>query len=136
GWRCRDAFPVSPSLARYRDYLRGSRGEFSVAKHTYVSTSSGWFSDRTECYLASGRPAVVQDTGFSAHLPTGEGLFAYRTLGEAQAALEAVVADYPRHARTARELARAHFAADRVLPPPLERAPPAPAAQEVRGRQP
>jgi hypothetical protein len=122
GWRCRDAFAVSATLDAYRDYLRDSLGEFSVAKHTYVRTNSGWFSDRTACYLAAGRPAVVQDTGFSAHLPTGEGLFAYRTADEAQAALEAVVRDYPRHARAARELARAHFAADAVLPPLLERA--------------
>src|SRR5207302_2054639 len=103
-------------------YLSGSLGEFSVAKHTYVRTNSGWFSDRTECYLAAGRPAVVQDTGFSAHLPTGEGLFAYRTADEAVAGLEAVVGDYARHARAARELALAHFAAEVVLPPLLERA--------------
>jgi hypothetical protein len=122
GWCCRDALPVSSSLSAYRDYLRSSRGEFSVAKHTYVRTNSGWFSDRTACYLAGGRPAVVQETGFSAHLPTGEGLFAYRTADEAHAGLEAAVWDYPRHARIARELARAHFAAEVVLPPLLERA--------------
>jgi hypothetical protein len=122
GWRCRDAFPVSHSLDAYRDYLRNSLGEFSVAKHTYVQTNCGWFSDRTECYLASGRPAVVQDTGFSAHVPTGEGLFAYRTLDEAQAAVEAVVGDYPRHTRAARDLAVSQFAVDVVLPPLLERA--------------
>jgi hypothetical protein len=122
GWRCRDAFEVSHSLGAYRDYVRSSRGEFSVAKHTYVRTNSGWFSDRTECYLASGRPAVVQDTGFSAHLPTGEGLFAYRTADEARAGLEAIVQDYPRHAHAARELARGHFAAEVLLPALLERA--------------
>jgi hypothetical protein len=122
GWRCRDAFEVSHSLGAYRDYLRTSRGEFSVAKHTYVRTNSGWFSDRTECYLASGRPAVVQDTGFSAHLPTGAGLLAFRTIDEAHDGLEAVVRDYPRHARAAREVAEAHFAAEVVLPPLLERA--------------
>jgi hypothetical protein len=122
GWSCRDAFAVSHSLDAYRDYLRTSRGEFSVAKHTYVRTNSGWFSDRTECYLSAGRPAVVQDTGFSAHLPTGEGLIAYRTLEEAVGGLETVVADYPRHTRAARDLALAHFAAEVVLPPLLERA--------------
>jgi hypothetical protein len=122
GWQCRDAFAVSHSPDAYRDYLRGSLGEFSVAKHTYVRTNSGWFSDRTECYLASGRPAVVQDTGFSAHLPAGEGLVAYRTADEALAGLEAVVADYPRHSRAAHELARDCFAAEVVLPPLLERA--------------
>ena len=133
GWRCRDAFPVSGTLGAYRDYVRGSLGEFSVAKHTYVRSNSGWFSDRTECYLAAGRPAVVQDTGFSAHLPTGEGLLAYRTADEAQAGLEAVLADYPRHARAAREVARAHFAADVVLPALLERATAAPATQRAGG---
>ena len=120
GWRCVDALSVSNTLDGYRRYLSGSRGEFSVAKNTYVRTNSGWFSDRTECYLASGRPAVVQDTGFSAHVPTGEGLFAYRTLDEAVAALETLDRDYARHARAARELAEEVFAADVVLPPLLE----------------
>jgi hypothetical protein len=133
GWRCRDALEVSHDLTSYRDYLCTSRGEFSVAKHTYVRTNSGWFSDRTECYLASGRPAVVQDTGFSAHLPTGEGLFAYRTADEAVAGLEAIVRDDPRHARAAREVARAHFAAEVVLPPLLERATAGPAPRPARG---
>ena len=120
GWRCVDAFPISRDIRVYRDYVRSSLGEFSVAKHTYVSTRSGWFSDRTECYLAAGRPAVVQDTGFSRHLPVGEGLIAYETPAEAAAGLERVMADYPRHARAARELAHAHFSAEVVLPPLLE----------------
>jgi hypothetical protein len=130
GWQCRDAFPVSRTPGAYRDYVRSSRGEFSAAKHTYVRTNSGWFSDRTECYLASGRPAVVQDTGFSAHLPTGAGLFAYRTAEEALAGLEAVVSDYPRHAAAAHEVARAHFAAEVVLPSLLERATAVPSRPE------
>ena len=87
-----------------------------------MAKNTGWFSDRTECYLASGRPAVVQDTGFSAHLPTGEGLFAYRTIDEALAAIDALLSDYERHSRAACELAQAHFAAEVVLPPLLERA--------------
>jgi hypothetical protein len=122
GWRCRDAFSVSHNLDVYRDYIRSSLGEFSVAKHAYVAMRSGWFSDRTECYLAAGRPAVVQDTGFSEHLPTGEGLFAYSAADEALAGLEAVVADYPRHSQAAREIALARFASEVVLPPLLERA--------------
>jgi hypothetical protein len=109
GWRCRDAYEISSNLDRYRDYLRTSFGEFSVAKHTYVRTNSGWFSDRTECYLASGRPAVVQDTGFSAHLPTGEGLIAYRDVDQAAAGLEAVKRNWAKHSRRAREIAEAHF---------------------------
>jgi hypothetical protein len=122
GWICRDAFEVSRDLDVYRDYIRTSRGEFSVAKNTYVQNNVGWFSDRTECYLASGRPAVIQDSGFSAYLPVGEGLFGYRNVDEARAGLEAVMANYDRHARAARELALAHFAPDVVLPPLLERA--------------
>lgn len=121
GWRCRDAFSVSGNLTDYRNYIGSSMGEFSVAKKTYVASHSGWFSDRTECYLASGRPAVVQDTGFSAHLPTGEGLLAFDSADEAQSAIEAIVADYARHARAARALAEAYFATDVVLPPLLER---------------
>src|SRR5215212_250653 len=116
GWSCRDAFAVSSTPDLYRDYIRSSYGEFSVAKHTYVSTNSGWFSDRTECYLSSGRPAVVQDTGFSEHVPTGDGLFAFRTADEAKAHLESIRANYERHSRAARELARAHFSAEVVLP--------------------
>jgi hypothetical protein len=122
GWRCRDAFSVSHDLDAYRAYITSSLGEFSVAKHTYVSTNSGWFSDRTACYLASGRPVVVQDTGFSAHLPVGEGLLSYTTLEEARDALEQVVGDYERHARVARDLALACFASEVVLPSLLARA--------------
>lgn len=122
GWRCRDAFSVSSNLFSYRDYIRSSLGEFSVAKHTYVHTNSGWFSDRTECYLSSGRPAVVQDTGFSAHLPVNEGLFCYRTVEEARGYLEEVQRDYKRHSLAARDLALSHFASEVVLPPLLEQA--------------
>jgi hypothetical protein len=122
GWNCVDGFAVSSTPELYRDYIRNSYGEFSIAKHTYVSTNSGWFSDRTECYLASARPAVVQDTGFSEHIPTGEGLFAFKTADAAIAHLEAVRADYDRHSRAARELAAAHFSSDVVLPKLLEKA--------------
>jgi hypothetical protein len=122
GWGCRDAFEVSHNPSAYRDYIASSLGEFSVAKHTYVATNSGWFSDRTACYLASGRPAVVQDTGFSAYLPSGSGLVAFMTFQEAQDGLENVAAGYSRHANAARELAVANFAPEVVLPPLLERA--------------
>jgi len=122
GWRNRDAFEISSNIGDYRDYLRGSLGEFSVAKHTYVRTNSGWFSDRTECYMASGRPAVVQDTGFSAHVPTGEGLFAFRTAEEAIAGMEAILSDYERHSRAARDLAEEYFSVPAILPSLLERA--------------
>jgi hypothetical protein len=122
GWGCRDAFAVSRTPFVYRDFIRSSLGEFSVAKHTYVESNCGWFSDRTECYLASGRPAVVQDTGFSAHLPTGNGLFAYRTVEEAAAGLEEIVSNYERHSRAAREIAIAHFSPEAVLLPLIEKA--------------
>lgn len=120
GWRTADASAVSRDIDAYRRYIQASFGEFSVAKSTYVRTNSGWFSDRTECYLSAGRPAVVQDTGFSTHLPTGEGLLTFRCEEEAVAGVNEVMADPERHSRSARELARAHFADDVVLPALLD----------------
>ena len=122
GWNLRDAFSVSHDLDVYREYLAGVLGELSVAKSTYVHTRSGWFSDRTECFLALGRPAIVQDTGWSAHIPEGDGLFAFRDGAEARAAIDAVLTRPRAHARAAAELAREHFAHDVVLPPLVERA--------------
>jgi hypothetical protein len=114
GWRLRDAQAVSGTMAAYRDYLLGSRGECSIAKNVYVATQSGWFSTRTAAYLACGKPAVVQDTGFPSHVPTGPGLHAFTTAEEAVAALAAIRGDYARACRHARETAEAHFAAERV----------------------
>jgi hypothetical protein len=122
GWRTVDGMGVSRHLWDYRAYIQGSRGEFGVAKHAYVSRRSGWFSDRTECYLAAGRPALVQDTGWSAHLPEGEGLLAFSTPEEALAGLDRLQTDYARHARRAREIALECFDAARVLPRLLETA--------------
>jgi hypothetical protein len=122
GWDTVDAMAVSSTPWRYRDFIHRSRAEFGVAKHTYVATRSGWFSDRSECYLASGRPAVVQDTGWTAHLPSGEGLLAFSTPDEAAAAIVAVNADYRRHATAAAEIAREAFDARVVLPRLLEKA--------------
>lgn len=121
GWNVCDAAAVSASAEDYRDYVERSRGEFSVAKNVYVATRSGWFSCRSVCYLASGRPVVVQDTGFSGFLPCGEGLMAFSNLDEAARAVEDVERDYGRHARAARELARSRFDARRVLTELLER---------------
>jgi len=121
GWRCVDAFAVSSDAWRYHGYLSSSRGEFGVAKHTYVRSNCGWFSDRTECYLALGRPAVVQETGFSQVLPTGAGLLLWRTVDEAFDALMRVESDYRRHAETARAIAVEHFEDRRVLTALLER---------------
>jgi hypothetical protein len=115
GWSVVPARPLSDDLDRYRDYVRVSAGEFSVAKAQYARLRSGWFSDRTACYLAGGRPAVVQDTGFGSVLPRGEGLFAFDTIDEAAAAIDAIDSDYDRHARAAAELAREYFDAEVVL---------------------
>ena len=115
GWHVRDGFEVSSDPWTYRDYLAGSLGEWSVAKNAYVASGSGWFSCRTACYLALGVPAVVQDTGFSRFLPTGEGLFAFSTLDEAAAGIEAVASEPERHRAAAREVAREYFDSDRVL---------------------
>jgi hypothetical protein len=115
GWHTVDAMGISTNLWDYREFIQRSKAEFGVAKHTYVSTRSGWFSDRTECYLAAGRPALVQDTGWSAHLPNGEGLLAFTSPDEALAGIDAINANYPAHAARAREIAAEHFAAPRVL---------------------
>jgi hypothetical protein len=115
GWQVRPAGALSKDIDAYRDYIRASMGEFSVAKEQYALLRSGWFSDRTACYLAAGRPAIVQDTGFDCALPTGEGLFAFATLDDAVAAFESVCSDYRRHARAAREIAAEHLRAETVL---------------------
>ena len=99
---------------RYRDYIGASRGECSVAKNAYVATRSGWFSTRSAVSRV-GKPVVVQDTGFSRLYPTGEGLFAFRTIEQAAAALEAADADYSRHCEAARALAERFFRAETVL---------------------
>jgi hypothetical protein len=121
GWSVIDSHSVSATAEDYRRYIAGSRGELSVAKNVYVATGSGWFSCRTACYLASGRPAVVQDTGWSAVLPCGDGLVPFRDLDEASAGIARVEADYPRHQAAARALAREYFGAERVLGDLLDR---------------
>jgi hypothetical protein len=109
----------TPAVVRnpdaYRDYVAGSRGEFSCAKGGYVGTRSGWFSDRSACYLAAGRPVVVQATGFEDSLPTGRGLFAVRDVEEAAEAIRTVRGDYELHSRAARDLAAEHFDAERLV---------------------
>jgi hypothetical protein len=109
GWRVKDSHLVSVTLDAYRHYIECSRGELSVAKNVYVATYSGWFSCRSACYLASARPVVLQDTGFSELIPTGQGLFAYSDQDEAKEAILAIEADYSRHSRTARDLAAELF---------------------------
>lgn len=117
GWRVRRAVDFSKGLDfdAYRDYICGSRGEFTVAKDQNIRLRSGWFSDRAATYLAAGRPVITQETGFSNILPTGEGLFAFSTMDEILAAVDAINSDYPRHRRAASEIAREYFSYDVVL---------------------
>ncbi len=115
GWRIRDGHSVTRTVEGYRNYLAGSRGEFSVCKNVYVEMWTGWFSDRSAAYLASGRPVVLQDTGFSERLPCGEGLFAVRDVEEAAAAIETIETDYARHSERAREIAREHLEATKLM---------------------
>ena len=115
GWHVIDPIQISIDPWRYRDYLRGSRGEFTVAKDMNVRLRSGWFSDRAACYLAAGRPAVEQDTGFGEVLPLGPGLQAFNTITEAAEAVNMIERDYDRASAHASEVAREYFAADRVL---------------------
>lgn len=115
GWRVVDPAEVTNTPATYQRYISASRGEFSVAKHGYVSTRCGWFSERSAAYLASGRPVVVQDTGFSENLPVGKGVLAFSTRDEAAAAVENVASDYRRQSRAARPFVEEHFDSDDVL---------------------
>ena len=115
GWEIADPLAVSRDALVYRDFIRRSRGEFTVAKDVNVRLASGWFSDRAACYLAAGRPVITQDTGFGRFLPTGEGLFAFRTQEDAVAAFATLAADYESHARSARRIAEEYFDARRVL---------------------
>jgi hypothetical protein len=122
GWGVVSAAHVSGDVAVYRDYIRHSRGEFTVAKDQNVRLRSGWFSDRSATYLAAGRPVVTQETGFSNILPAGRGLFGWNDLEGIVNALEAIEADHGGHSRAAREIAAEYFAAERVLASLLERA--------------
>src|SRR5437899_3358248 len=122
GWRLREAWDVTATPDAYRTYVQRSRGEFSCAKPAYVSLDTAWVSDRTLCYLASGKPAVVQHTGASRILPDAEGLLRFRSIDEAARALAAAEADYERHGRAARALVEEHFDARRVVASVLERA--------------
>jgi hypothetical protein len=122
GWRIANPVQITRSPSRYQRYLRSSKAEFSVAKHGYVTTRCGWFSERSAAYLASGRPVVIQDTGFSRWLSTGRGLLPFNSRDEAAGALEEVSRRYNIHCRAARELAEQHFDARIVLTSLLDRA--------------
>lgn len=115
GWRIRNPLELKDPSS-YQDYIRGSKGEFSVAKHGYVASRSGWFSERSAAYLASGRPVAVQDTGFTAWMRTGLGVVPFSTLEEAAEAVARISGDYARHCQAAREIAAEYFDAAKVLP--------------------
>jgi hypothetical protein len=114
GWRIEDP-GVARSPTQFRDYVAGSLGEFSCAKGGYVGSRCGWFSDRSACYLAAGRPVVLQSTGFEDLLPTGKGLFAVATVEEAAEAVTRVRRDYALHSAAARDIAREHFDGQRIM---------------------
>jgi len=120
GWRLRDAVPLNEPWQVYRGYLAGSKGEFAVAKNGYVRSRSGWFSDRSVCYLALGRPVILQDTGWSGVLPEGKGLMKFTSTADAAAALRTVASDYAAHSKAARELAETCFAGPKVVERLLE----------------
>jgi hypothetical protein len=114
-WTIVEPRRVAGDPVAFRDYVRRSGAEFSVAQGIYVATGSGWFSDRTVRYLASGKPALVQDTGFGRNYPVGHGLLSFRSLEEAAAGAESIAQDYAAHSRAARALAEAFFDSDKVL---------------------
>jgi hypothetical protein len=115
GWRVVDAERACGDLDGYRSYVESSKGEWSVAKNGYVAGRPGWFSCRSACYLAAGRPVVVQDTGFGDVIPTGDGVVAFSDETESADALDDVESRYAVHARAARELAAEYFDSDAVL---------------------
>ena len=121
-WRLVDPHALSIDWDRYRDYVRTSKGEFTVAKDQYTRLHTGWFSDRSACYLAAGRPVITQETGFSEFYGQGEGLLAFSTTEQIVEAAAAVRSDYARHSRAAAAVAREYFEAEKVLASLLDRA--------------
>ena len=122
GWRFHSPLQVSVDYWLYRDYVRRSKGEFTVAKDQYVRLNTGWFSDRSACYLAAGRPVIIQQSGFTQHYGNDGGLFAFSSTKEIVDAVKAINADYARHSRAARYIARDVFEAEKVLASLLGRA--------------
>jgi hypothetical protein len=120
-WRVADPYRFAADPGAYREYIRCSRGEYSVAKSGYVKSNSGWISDRTACYLASGKPALVQSTGIEAHLPTDKGLLTFRNLDEAISGVDEINRNYVKHCAAARQLAETYFDSRVVLGAILDR---------------
>ena len=121
GWRLADPRTVAGGIGDYREFVSGSRAEVMIAKNMYVATRGAWFSDRSICYLAAGKPVLAQDTGFSKYHPTGRGLLAFSTPEEAAEGVKAINADYSAHCRAAREIAESQFDSDKVLTRLLEK---------------
>jgi hypothetical protein len=121
-WRLVHSGEISKDIDRYREYIQQSRGEFTVARDQYVRPRTGWFSDRSVCYLAAGRPVITQETGFSKTIPTGRGLFGFNTMDEVLAAVDAVETDYEANCRAAREIAEEYFSAEKVIASLMARA--------------
>lgn len=115
GWVIGDGPSSTITPDKYQEFIYGSRGEFSTAKHVYVAMQSGWFSCRSACYLAAGKPVVVQDTGFSSILPVGMGILPFRNIDEAVVAIHEIEANYERHSKAARAIAEEYFNSDKVL---------------------
>ncbi len=115
GWNIVHSLPISRDVNQYRQYIQQSRGEFTVAKDQVVRPLTGWFSDRTCCYLAAGRPVITQETGFNKYLPTGKGLFGFRTMEDILSAVDTIESDYEGSCRAAHEIAVEYFSAEKVL---------------------
>jgi hypothetical protein len=122
GWRLHSPLQLSVDYWLYRDYIRRSKGEFTVAKDQYIRLNTGWFSDRSACYLAAGRPVIIQETGFTKIYGGKAGLLSFRSLNEIVDAVKVINADYAKHSRAARSLAREFFEAENVLKSILDRA--------------
>ncbi len=122
GWRFGDPHGISIDWAAYREYIQSSKGEFTVAKDQYVRLNTGWFSDRSACYLAAGRPVITQQTGFTKFYGGKEGLFAFETMDDIVAAVREVNGDYARHSKAAFEIAKEYFEAEKVLADLLDKA--------------
>jgi len=122
GWQQASSVEISKNIDKYREYIQQSRGEFTVARDQYVRPNTGWFSDRSACYLAAGRPVITQETGFSKFLPTGKGLFPFKTMEDILAAVDEIESDYEGNCRMAREVAQEYFAAEKVITSLMARA--------------
>jgi hypothetical protein len=122
GWKQVHSIGISEDINRYRKYIQQSRGEFTVARDQYVRPNTGWFSDRSACYLAAGRPVITQETGFSKFLPTGKGLFSFKTMEDILAAVDEIESDFETNCRAARDIADEYFSAEKVIGSLMNRA--------------